>query len=58
MAPLWLIVRLYLGWQWLQAGWHKVEGDGWITDNGVALRGFWERIVQVPEQGRPPISYD
>jgi len=35
-----------------------VEGDGWITDTGIALRGFWEHIVQTPEQGRPPISYD
>lgn len=57
MAPLWTIARLYLGWQWLQSGWGKVRGDGWINQDGVSLRTFWERIVVVPEQGRPPITY-
>jgi thiosulfate dehydrogenase (quinone) large subunit len=57
MAPVWLIVRLYLGWQWLDSGWGKIEGDGWINQDGAALRTFWERIVQVPEQGRPLITY-
>jgi thiosulfate dehydrogenase (quinone) large subunit len=56
-APLWLLVRFYLGWQWLDSGWGKVRGDGWVNQDGVALQGFWERIVQVPEQGRPPITY-
>jgi thiosulfate dehydrogenase [quinone] large subunit len=62
MAPLWLIARLYLGYQWLLAGWHKVYGDErWIAvegEDGLALKSFWERIVQVPEEGRPPIVYD
>ncbi len=56
-APLWLVVRVYLGYEWLGAGWHKVIGDGWINNDGAALRGFWTRIVQVPEQGSPPITY-
>ena len=62
MAPLWLIARLYLGYQWLLAGWHKVYGDDrWIAvegEDGLALKSFWERAVAVPEQGRPPIVYD
>lgn len=58
MAPLWLIVRTYVGWQWLSAGWHKVDGDGWINQDGAALQGFWTRIVAIPEQGSPPIRYD
>ena len=58
MAPLWLIVRTYVGWQWLEAGWHKVDGDGWINQDGAALRAFWTRVVQVPEKGSPPIRFD
>ena len=62
MAPFWLIARLYLGYQWLLAGWHKVYGDDrWIAvdgQDGLALRSFWERAVAIPEQGRPPIVYD
>jgi len=57
-APIWLVVRTYVGWQWLHAGWTKVSGENWITNDGVALEGFWTRIVQVPEQGSPPIRYD
>jgi len=57
VAPFWLIARLYLGWQWLQSGWGKVDGEGWINNEGVALQRFWERIVVVPEEGRPAISY-
>lgn len=57
MGMAWFFVRLYLGFQWLEAGWHKVSGDGWINQNGAALQGFWARIVVVPEKGTPPIAY-
>jgi thiosulfate dehydrogenase [quinone] large subunit len=53
----WFFLRLYLGFQWLEAGWHKVSGDGWMNQNGAALQAFWTRIVQVPEKGTPPITY-
>ena len=57
-APLWLVVRLYLGLQWLDAGWHKVTDDAWMR-GGTALRAFWERVVAVPEPpGRAAITYD
>jgi len=26
LSPLWTLVRLYLGVQWIQAGWHKIGG--------------------------------
>ncbi len=57
-APVWLVVRTYVGWQWLMAGWHKIDGDGWVNNDGVALRSFWARIVEIPEQGRATIRYD
>jgi thiosulfate dehydrogenase [quinone] large subunit len=56
-ALLWLPIRLYLGYQWLTAGWHKVGDPAW-TAGGEALKGFWERSVAMPVSGRPPISYD
>jgi thiosulfate dehydrogenase (quinone) large subunit len=55
---LWLVVRLYVGWQFLEAGLEKARGTGWLNNNGSALEGFWQRIVQVPAQGKPPITYD
>ena len=50
-------VRLYLGYEWFEAGRHKLGDPAWM-EGGRALRGFWERAVAVPEQGRPPITYD
>jgi thiosulfate dehydrogenase [quinone] large subunit len=58
MAPLWLLVRAYLGWSWLNAGMHKVQGDGWINNNGAAVEAFWKRIIVIPEKGNPPIMFD
>ena len=28
---LWLVVRLYVGWRWIQAGWEKETGMGWVS---------------------------
>jgi thiosulfate dehydrogenase [quinone] large subunit len=62
LAPLWLAARLYLGYQWLIAGSHKVWGESrWIAvsgPDGLALKSFWQKAVAIPEQGKPPISYD
>ncbi len=53
---LWLIVRIYLGYQWIEAGWHKVTPE-WLN-GGEALKGYWTRAIAIPETGRPAISYD
>jgi thiosulfate dehydrogenase [quinone] large subunit len=53
----WLPIRLYLGFSWLEAGYHKFADGGWI-DGGASLRAYWERAAAIPEQGRPAISYD
>ena len=56
----WLPIRLFLGFSWVEAGWHKIEGGGWITDGGSALAGYWTNAVKVPAAGagRPPISFE
>ncbi|MBI2164874.1 MAG: DoxX family membrane protein [Chloroflexi bacterium] len=56
-AWIWLIARTYVGYAWLDAGWHKITDDGWMV-TGVALKGFWQRAVTIPETGRPPIAFD
>lgn len=56
-AWIWLIVRVYLGWKWLEAGWHKLQDPAWVA-GGEALKGFWTRVVSIPEPpSRPPITY-
>jgi thiosulfate dehydrogenase [quinone] large subunit len=56
-AWLWAVLRIYLGYEWLTAGWHKVTGPGW-TDGGAALKGFWTAAIKVPLTGKPAITYD
>jgi thiosulfate dehydrogenase [quinone] large subunit len=53
----WLPIRLFVGLTFLEAGWHKATGGGWL-DGGASLAGYWANAVTIPEQGRPPISYD
>lgn len=56
-AAIWLPVRLFLGWSWLDAGLHKFQNPAWM-DTGAALQGYWTRAVSIPEQGNPPITYE
>ncbi len=40
-AWIWLILRLYVGWQWASAGWEKVTSPAWTgAQAGTALTGF------------------
>lgn len=56
-ALLWLPVRFFVGREWFAAGWHKITDPAWV-DSGAALQGYWQRVVAIPEEGRPPITYD
>jgi thiosulfate dehydrogenase (quinone) large subunit len=41
VAWFWLLVRIYVGWEWLTAGWEKVHDPAWTGPNaGGALGGF------------------
>ncbi|MCL4870800.1 MAG: DoxX family membrane protein [Anaerolineae bacterium] len=54
---LWLVLRIWLGWQWLGSGWGKLFNPAWMQ-SGEALKGFWERAVLIPETGRPAVAFD
>ena len=53
---LWLPIRVFLAFAWLDAGLHKIVDPAWR--DGTALGAFWERIVQIPDEGRPAITYE
>jgi thiosulfate dehydrogenase (quinone) large subunit len=57
MAWLWLILRVWLGVQWVEAALHKISDPAWVQ-TGAALKGFWTNAVKIPETGRPPIAFD
>ena len=55
----WVLVRVWLGLQWFDAGWHKVTGSGWMWwDHGTSIKAFWERVIVVPATGKPAITFD
>ena len=63
-SPIWLVVRLWLGWQWLSAGWGKLTGpgyDNWVS-HSAGLQGFiaaanadWAHRAQA--FGHPQVAY-
>lgn len=57
-AWIWAILRLYLGYTWLESGLGKLSNPGW-TQTGEVLEGFWQRAVAIPEApARPAIAFD
>lgn len=41
MAPLWTVLRIWLGWNWLSSGWGKVQNSAWVGENaGTAISGY------------------
>ena len=38
----WLPIRVFVGFAWLEAGWHKFTDPEWMQ-GGSALRAYWER---------------
>ena len=57
MAPFWTVVRVYLGWLWLQAGWHKVTDPKWVgADAGTAISGFLKRAVGLSQGESPSVT--
>ena len=54
----WLPIRLFLGFSWIEASWHKISGHGWL-DGGSALAGYWTKAVaQDPKTGTGPITFE
>lgn len=56
-SVLWLVVRVWLGYQWINAATHKIGVPAW-TETGDALKGYWNNAVSIPEAGRPAIAFD
>jgi thiosulfate dehydrogenase [quinone] large subunit len=57
-APLWLVLRVFLGYQWVTAGWHKVQDPAWMA-TGDGLKGFLTRAAALPAApARAAITFD
>lgn len=56
-AWLWLVLRIWLGYQWIDASLHKINSPAWV-ETGAAIKGYWANQVVVPAEGRPAIAFD
>lgn len=59
LAPVWLGVRLYVGYQWLEAGWGKLTNPAgvWVGDKaGAALTGFVNGALTKAAGERPDVT--
>jgi thiosulfate dehydrogenase [quinone] large subunit len=58
-AWLWLLLRVWLGWQWLRPGWNKLGNPDWMDGSGTAILNYWQRAVAIPPPpAKPAITYD
>ena len=55
MGLVWLVIRVWAGYQWLQGGLAKLQNPAWVV-NGKALQGFWTQAIVT--QPRPIIAYE
>jgi thiosulfate dehydrogenase (quinone) large subunit len=57
MSWFWLLARVYVGWQWLHAGWEKFHNPVWVGDKaGMALNGFIDKAVTKAAGAHPDVQ--
>jgi thiosulfate dehydrogenase [quinone] large subunit len=56
-APLWLGIRLFLAYDWWNAGYHKLTDPKWFV-TGESLMSSWTRAVTPAASGAAPASYE
>lgn len=55
-APLWFLVRLYLGYEYFMAGWGKLANPAWFGgDAGAALTGFVQGALAKTTGAHPDV---
>lgn len=53
----WLIIRIYVGWEWLIAGWEKLTSSTWIgAQAGTALTGFLMGALKKTGGSHPDVA--
>ncbi|MCL4544497.1 MAG: DoxX family protein [Chloroflexi bacterium] len=59
LAPLWLVLRVYVGWQWFTAGWGKLTGPeaGWVGSvAGKSMTGFVQGALTKTSGPHPSVQ--
>jgi thiosulfate dehydrogenase [quinone] large subunit len=57
LAIFWTVVRLWLGYQWLQAGLGKISNPAWTGDKaGAAITGFLNNSLSLAAGDHPAVQ--
>lgn len=57
LAWIWLIVRLYVAYEWLLAGYDKVISSSWVgAKAGTALKGFLNNTLTLTSGAHPTVQ--
>lgn len=57
LAPVWLVARLYLGYEWVMAGWDKFNNPAWVGEKaGAGVSGFLNGALQKTGGLHPDVS--
>lgn len=56
-SPVWTIARVYIGYEWIMAGYEKVINPVWVGDKaGVAITGFVNGALAKTTGMHPDVS--
>jgi thiosulfate dehydrogenase (quinone) large subunit len=57
VALVWLVVRVYVGYEWFMAGWDKLQNPAWVGENaGAAVTGFLNGALSKTSGLHPDVS--
>ncbi len=57
MAPVWWIVRVYLGILWVLSGWEKLMSPVWVgNEASAAVTGFAQGALQQTTGEHPQVT--
>lgn len=57
LSWVWLLLRIYVGWEWLIAGWGKINNPVWVGPKaGVAITGFLNGSLAKTTGAHPQVA--
>lgn len=57
LSWLWFFLRIYIGLQWIQAGYEKITSSAWVGGKaGIALQGFLLGALKKSSGDHPDVS--